>query len=433
MTMPTMSASEIVLIALTVILAVLCATRRLLRTDHLAPRFVLRFVAAFMVLAAAAVHAEVPGGVPATVAVTFDRHAIRPAVAEGLADRTTGRTVTADDPVRIASISKLVTALGVMRLVDAGTLDLDRDVSEYLGWRLRHPAFPDRPITLRQLLSHRSGLTDGADYIIPLGETLRQRLADPRAWDPAHGPGDDWFHYTNLNFPVVASVMEAATATRFDRLMQRLVLRPLRLSACYNWSGCNAAEAARAVVLYRADGSVAKDDLRGVLPTCPVVVAEGKPCDLEAYTPGWNGALFSPQGGLRISMNDLARVGQMFARGGRGFLSPASFAALTTPQWRFNGQNGVGENGEPDGFFCAYGLGVQLIGNADPGCNDDPFRDGIPRLGHPGEAYGLRSGLWLDARTGRGAAFFTTAVPDDTAKGASAFTAAEEAVLKRVR
>ena len=369
---------------------------------------------------------------PATVAVTFDRHSIRPALAEGLADRATVRAATADDPVRVASISKLVTALGVLRLVDKGRLDLDRDVSDYLGWLLRHPAYPDRPITLRLLLSHRSGLTDGADYIIPLGETLRQRLADPRAWDPAHGPGDDWFHYTNLNFPVAASVMEAATGERFDRLMLRLVLQPLKLAACYNWAGCDASAAARAVVLYRADGSVARDDLHGLLPACPVVVIEGRPCDLAAYVPGWNGALFSPQGGLRISMRDLARIGQMLARSGRGFLSHASFAALTTPQWRFTGKNGIGENGEPDGFFCAYGLGLQLIGSGSAGCNDDPFGDGVPRFGHPGEAYGLRSGLWLDPKTGKGVAFFTTAIADDAPNGKSAFTAAEEAVLARV-
>ncbi|WP_298189881.1 serine hydrolase [Novosphingobium sp.] len=392
-----------------------------------------RLIAAFFLLAATAAQAQSPVVFPTTVAVVFDRQTIRPVVVEGTADQTGGRAVTADDPVRIASVSKLVTALGVMRLVDAGVLDLDRDVSDYLGWRLRHPAFPDRPITLRQLLSHRSGLTDDADYIIPLGETIRQRLADPRAWDPAHGPGDDWFHYTNLNFPVVASVLEASTGERFDHLMRKLVLVPLGLSACYNWSGCNGVAAASAVVLYRADGSVARDDLRGVLPACPVVVPDGKPCDLAGYTPGWNGALFSPQGGLRISMTDLARIGRMLARGGEGFLSPESFAALVTPVWRFNGHNGVGENGEPDGFFCAYGLAVQLIGNEGPGCNDDPFGDGIPRLGHPGEAYGLRSGLWLDPNTGRGVAFFTTAVPDNAARGTSAFTAAEEGVLARVR
>ncbi|KUR73729.1 serine hydrolase [Novosphingobium fuchskuhlense] len=397
-------------------------------------RPVLRLLAALL-LPAAEAHAQTPVIFPVTVAVTFDRKDIHPVLVEGTADLRSGRPVAASDPVRIASISKLVTALGVMRLVDAGTLDLDRDVSDYLGWPLRHPQFPERPITLRLLLSHRTGLTDGADYIIPLGETLRQRLADPRAWDPAHGPGgqrtEDWFHYTNLNFPVVASVMEAATGERFDRLMQRLVLQPLGLKACYNWSGCDADAADHVVVLYRADGSIARDDLDGRLPECPVVVLPGRPCDLAAYIPGWNGALFSPQGGLRISMMDLARIGQMLARGGEGFLSPASFAALVTPEWRFGGRNGVGENGEPDGFFCTYALALQHTATQGEGCHDDPFGDGISRLGHPGEAYGLRSGLWFDPGTGRGIAFFTTAVPDDAAKGRSAFTAAEEAVIAR--
>lgn len=371
----------------------------------------------------------------ATVAVAFDRTAIRPVLAEGLADRVTGRAVSADDPVRIASISKLVTALGVLRLVDQGQLDLDRDVSDYLGFALRNPAFPDRPITLRLLLSHQSSLVDGGElYIIPLGVTLRERLADPRVWDRDHAPGSGWFHYTNLNFPVVASVMERVTGERFDVLMQRLVLRPLRLDACFNWgAGCSAQAFRRAVVLYRADGSVARDDLRGNPPVCPVAVAEGQPCDLARYRPGDNGALFSPQGGLRIAMRDLARIGQLLARRGQGFLAPRSFAALTTPAWRFTGGNGLGEDGTASGFFCAYGLAAQTVAVGGAGCHDDLFDDGRRRIGHSGEAYGLRSGLWLDPVSGRGLAFFTSALPDATPRGRSAFTAAEEALVERAR
>ena len=85
---------------------------------------------------------------PVTVAVVFDRLVVRPVLAAGAADPQTGRAATADDPVRIASISKLATALGVMRLVDDRRLDLDRDVSDYLGWSLRNPAFPDRPVRI---------------------------------------------------------------------------------------------------------------------------------------------------------------------------------------------------------------------------------------------------------------------------------------------
>lgn len=375
---------------------------------------------------------------PAQVAVEFDRHSLRPAIAEGEADRTTHRKVTADDPVRIASISKLVTTLGLMRLVDQGKLDLDRDVSDYLGWKLRNPAFPDKPITLAMLLSHRSSLLDGPDlYIIPLGMSLRERLADARVWDSAHAPGSDWFHYTNLNFPVAASVMERVTGERFDKLMARLVLKPLKLDACFNWGeGCSAKMAKRAVVLYRATGEVAKDDLQGRLPDCPVVPAADGSCDLSAYRPGDNGALFSPQGGLRISMNGLARVGQVLANGGRPLLSAGAFRAMTLPRWTFNGGNGLGEDGEASGFFCAYGLAVHRLARKQAqkqaGCHDDPFGDGVERLGHSGDAYGLKAGLWIDAKKGRGVAFFVTAVGDEPGKR-SAFTAREEALLDRLK
>ena len=366
---------------------------------------------------------------PATVAVAFDARTSEVRVAEGLADRASGRAVTADDPVRIASVSKLVTALGVMRLVDQRVLDLDRDVSDFLGWPLRNPAFPETPVTLRLLLSHRAGLLDGDDdYVIPVGETLRARLAAPRLWDAGHAPGSDWFHYANMNFPVVASVMEAATGERFDRLMAREVTAPLGLNACFNWSGCDAATLARAVVLYRAGGEVARDDLHGVPPACPGVPAADGSCEMSGYIPGNNGSIFSPQGGLRISMNDLAKLGQMLLARGEGFLRPVSFAELTAPAWRFDGSNGLGEEGEADGVFRAYGLAVHTIGMA-PG--DDLFGDGRERFGHSGEAYGLRSGLWVDPAAGTGLAFFTTSVPDDEPRGTSAFSRIEEAVVRR--
>lgn len=373
---------------------------------------------------------------PATVAVQFDRQTINPVLAEGLADRAIGRAVTADSPVRIASISKLVTTLGVLRLVDQGKLSLDRDVSDYLGWRLRNPAFPDQRITLRLLLSHQSSLRDGGErYIIPLDVALRERLAEPAMWDGAHGPRAGWFAYSNINFPVAASVIERVTGERFDVAMSRLVLKPLKLDACFNWgAGCSAGAFRRAAILYRASGEVARDDLKGQPPLCPVVPAQDGSCDLARYQPGQNGALFGPQGGLRISMRDLARIGQMLAKGGKGFLSERSYREMTRVQWQAGpGKGGVGEYGENNGFFCAYGLGLQRIGSGGPGCNDDLFGDGKARMGHSGEAYGLRSGLWWDPVSGRGLAFFTSAVPDDTPTGRSAFTAREEAVVERSR
>lgn len=362
----------------------------------------------------------------AQVRVDFDVRSARVAVLEGLADPSGSRALTPDDPVRIASVSKLFVALGVLRLVDRGVLDLDADVSRWLGWNLRHPDFPDRPVTLRLLLSHRAGITDRADYVIPLGENVRDWLTRPDVWDRDHAPGE-FFRYANLNFPVIATIMEAATHERFDRLMAREVFGPLGLDACFNWTACSDAAIARAVVLTAPDGAVLRDDLKGRRPPCPVVPAGDGSCTLDAYRAGTNGGLFSPQGGLRISANGLAKTGQMLLAGGRGFLSRRSFAALRRMAWRLDRGNGDSE----EGFYCAFGLSVQQIGVRARGCNDDLSARGVRLLGHAGEAYGLRSGLWVDMRRRSGFAYFLTGLGEAPQRGQSAFTAPEEALVRR--
>ena len=365
---------------------------------------------------------------------TFDRSGVTASGASGLADRAAGRSLTVDDPVRIASISKLVVALGVMRLVEQGRLDLDRDVSDWLGWRLRNPAYPDQPITLRLLLSHRSSLRDEIDYAVPFGTTLREALANPRAFDSDHRPGD-YFRYSNLNFPVIASVMERAGGERFDRLMDRLVMAPLGLDACFNWTTCSDAAIGRAVVLYAPDGAVVRDDLGGRRPDCPVLAPEGVSCDLSGYVKGSNGALFSPQGGLRASVRDLAVVGRLLLGRGRHeglpFLREESIAAMLAPEWRYDGGS---PNGETEGgFYCGYGLAVQRLPVAQPGCGDDLFGDGRAMVGHAGDAYGLRSGLWIDPERGEGIAYFATGNGESPPVGRSAYRRVEEWLAARLR
>lgn len=319
-----------------------------------------------------------------------------------------------------------------MRLVEQGRLDLDEDVSAKLGWQLRNPAFPDSPITLRLLLSHRSSIQDEIDYVVPLGRELRTELANPKAFDREHGPGG-FFRYSNLNFPIVASVMEMATGERFDRLADRLVLDPLGLDACFNWTTCSDATLARAVILYEKDGSVLRDDLGGRQPDCPVVPAADGSCDLGGYMLGTNGALFSPQGGLRISARDLATVGQLLLNKGRHrgqtFLSKASIAAMLEPSWRFDGSNGQTDKG----FYCAYGLATQSLPLPTQGCRDDLFGNGRAVVGHAGDAYRLRSGLWVDQKRGVGIAYFATNNGEDPPYGSSSYRAVEEWLARKLK
>lgn len=363
----------------------------------------------------------------ATVVVAFDRENIRPLIAEGLANKDTGRPVEANDPVRIASISKLIMALTALRLMDEGKVELDRDVSDYLGWQLRSPHHQQAPVTLAHLLSHRAGLSDAAGYSIPLGESLEAKLADPAAWRAVGPAGEAAFEYANLGSPIVATVLEAASAERYDRLVERLVFKPLGVKACLNWIGCDSDMQARAVTLYRYTGEVATDGPAKVPPVCAIPVAEGTPCDLDAYVPGTNASIFSPQGGVRIGMMDLAKIGQALLRGpDSGLLMPDTLERLATSA--FEGQTGARQ------LFCHYGLGLQVLEMPGSDCDDTLFATGQPWVGHAGEAYGLLSGLWFDGAGERGFVYFLTqAPPPPGGEDTGNFTLQEKALMARAQ
>jgi CubicO group peptidase (beta-lactamase class C family) len=270
------------------------------------------------------------------------------------------------------------------------------------------------------------------DYVIPLGGSLREVMADPKNWDPQHGPGDNYFAYVNLNYPIVGSIVEKVTGERFDLWMRREVLEPMKLDACYNWPTCSDAIVARAVELDSPDGKPEKDDLHGRRPDCPVFVKDGAPCDLSLWRVGENGALFAPQGGLRVSARGLARIGRMLLNGGTldgvRVLSPRAVDTLLTQTWAFDGANGKIDGG----FYCSAGNGTHRIPNRQPGCADDMGTRRALLTGHAGDAYGMKSGLWIDPARGRGIAYFVTGVPDQAVKARdSAYTAAEVHAFRR--
>ena len=354
--------------------------------------------------------AENAGPPPAAVVVSFDRDSIDPLIVEGLANKETGRALEANDPVRIASISKLIMSLTALRLMDEGKVDFERDVSEYLGWQLRSPNHPEAPVTLKHLLTHRAGLSDKAGYIIPLGESLEAKLADPAAWRDTGFPGVATFEYANLGSPVVATVLEAASGERYDRLVERLVFKPLGVKACLNWTLCDAGMQARAVTLYRDTGEPARDAPADLPPACTIPVTAGAPCDLDSYVPGTNASIFSPQGGVRIGMMDLARIGQELQRwASSDFLSANALGLWWGEMFAASAQHAPGERVAD---FCAYGLAAYALDNEAP-CVDELINDGNARIGHGGEAYGLRSGLWMSFTNppAPSYAYFTTEVP----------------------
>ncbi|MEM1194576.1 MAG: serine hydrolase domain-containing protein [Pseudomonadota bacterium] len=364
---------------------------------------------------------------PATIVVAFDRETVTPLIAEGVRNFESRAPVEFNDPVRIASISKLVMALATLRLVDEGKVDLDADVSEYLGFKVRSPNFPEAPVSLAQLLSHRAGLRDKAGYIIPLGESLEAKLADPDAWYADAPPGEAPFEYANLGSPLVATALEAATGERYDALLQRTVFGPLGVEACVNWIGCSDDMAARAVALYRHTGEPARDYPGDRPPACSIPVAEGVECTLENYVPGTNASVFSPQGGVRIGMVDLAKIGrELMIADNNNFLSDAALNRLGRSL--VTGQNPGQE------FFCTYGFGVQMINRPGRDCADRLFEGDVMYIGHSGEAYGLQSGLWFAATGKNGLAFFRTQAPPPAGgEDTGGFTQGEKDLIARAQ
>ena len=373
--------------------------------------------------------------------VVADRTHILRAQAWGHAvlDPARPRALTPDTPVRVASISKLVVALTAWKLIEQGRLAADADVSAYLHFPLRNPAHPATPITLRQLLSHTSGIDDGPGYSFPPTATLQSSLT-PQHWSAA-APGNR-FSYANLNYGIVATILEGVTHTRFDRLARTTILAPLHLDACFNWSGCSPAAVANAAVLYRRGKDETAwnpsgpwvpqiDDLHGTAPACPV---RGQPaCDLSRYVPGTNATLLSPQGGLRISANGLAAIGRLILNRGEvdgiRLLKPATINAMLTPVWRDIGQ----PSGDTyKGLMRVYASGPQLL-SGDAHARDQPVPGRLLAwAGHLGEAYGLLGGLWIDRRARRVYVYLITGLGDDPARypgHRSAFSAVEEAVL----
>jgi CubicO group peptidase (beta-lactamase class C family) len=373
------------------------------------------------------------------------------------------RPLTVNNPMRIASLSKLLVGLAAMRLVETGQLDLSKDAGAYLGWVVRNPNFPTRVITVGMIASHTSSVRDVDLPVIPLPYDMRHGFlaggdmsAGGEHWAKDQPPG--YFKYANLNTGLLATILEAATGERFDALMKRLVFEPLKLSACFNWIGCSDAQVAEAVTLYRRGVDEAQwapwgpwmsqvDDLKGKRPTCPALRATPDiACDLKMLAPGANASIYSPQGGLRMSLADLARVAQLLAGDGAlegvRFLKPETLSLLSAPMWR---SDGLGANGDTyEGAMCGYGLHVQtLTGGAAGACRDDPLplgRSGKSQtmgwIGHLGEAYGLLGGLWVDPKSRTGYVYLITGTPDDPTKHPgqrSAFTAWEEAVLQALR
>lgn len=272
----------------------------------------------------------------------------------GVADMESGVLVTADTPFNVASISKAVTAWEIMRLVEAGDIDLDAPANQYLTrWQI--PALGRNnadEATIRRILSHTAGLSvDGyrafePDQALPaLEDFLSGEAAEPV--QVMITPGRR-FMYSGGGYTALQLLIEELTGESFAERMQQELFAPLGMEhTSFVWT-----PELGAATAYQPNGQ-----------------PEPKVVHLDQAA-----------GGLYTSANDLARF---FTSGMTDeWLTPESVALMHTPV---------------DGTDGAYGFGYYV----------ETLPDGSTAVWHDGQGWGARTIFFLIPEKGEGLIILT--------------------------
>lgn len=317
------------------------------------------------------------GGVPGLAAAILIDGEVAWTGTYGHADIEADRVVTEDTIFSVASVSKTIAAVPLLRLVEDGLVGLDDEASEHLGFALAHPEHPVTPITVRMLMTHTSGLADNwpvlgrvtnagdplvgleefaAGYVVPGGDYYD-------AVNFAAEPGTDW-QYCNAAFGVLGHLVENVSGASLRERSQSDVFGPLAMDST-GW--------------FLADVDSAR------LAT-PYTYNQARDAHLPLEQTGFG---HYPAGGLRTSLNDLTRFLRAFMNGGEldgvRVLEAGTVATLFELQapelsrrqglvWRYDtvgGRRYVGHSGATIGgsaqmlFRPEDNVGVILMTNGD--------------------------------------------------------------------
>lgn len=271
--------------------------------------------------------------------------------------------LTDDCIFRIASISKSFSATSIMQLVEAKKLSLEDDASDLIGFPLRNPKFPDKVITLKMLLSHRSSINDSQGYF-SLDSINPATNPDYAKCYNNYAPGTGYM-YCNLNYNMTGAIIEKYSGERFDQYVKHHVLDPLNI---YGGYCVDSLDKNRFATIYEFNKETAK------FTNSPNAYAP-RSKEIADYVMGKTTPIFSPTGGMKISATDLAKYMIMHMNlgkaNGKRIISKRSARIMQTPL-------SSDEN---------YGLAI---------LKTDKLIEGKTLTGHTGSAYGLYSTMFFE-------------------------------------
>lgn len=305
--------------------------------------------------------------------------------------------------LRIASLSKIFVAAAYMQLAEQGKIDLDADISRYLGFTLRNPNYPDTPITSKMLLSHTSSLRDGEVYTIPSKYSLQELFRPDGMFykGGAHyapygeAPGE-FFCYTNLNYGILGTIIEKVTQTRFDKYMKQAFFDPMGIDASFNITDFNEAALNDFGLIYQ------KQEY-GVWNTNGPWIAQ-----VDDYS------------ALKIYGNNLYNIYNYdeYITGTNATIFFSARRFENKPYWTLNEAKTNGDT--YGGLMNCFGLGIQNVKNIDKD-RFLPDRD-IEMSGHFAEAYGLLAGMFIDREHKNGFIYIMNGMPGPESANAGAYS-----------
>jgi CubicO group peptidase (beta-lactamase class C family) len=155
---------------------------------------------------------------------------------EGMANFRSKRPITATTPLHLASVSKIITATAILKLIDANKIKLDQKVNTILK------TFPYPEVTIKTLLNHRSGMrnyayfTDKRDGVWDRHNILtNQDILDIMATKDIglESKTDTRFSYCNTNYAMLALIIEKVTNMSYKKAMERMIFKPLGMKHTY--------------------------------------------------------------------------------------------------------------------------------------------------------------------------------------------------------
>jgi CubicO group peptidase (beta-lactamase class C family)/D-alanyl-D-alanine dipeptidase len=282
---------------------------------------------------------------PALSIVLVDNQEIVWAAGFGFGDPQAKSPASATTVYRVGSVSKLFTDLAVMWLVEQGKLNLDAPVTDCLpGFRPQNPF--DKPISLRHLMTHRSGLVREppvGHYFDPTAPSLAATVERLNGTTLVLAPGAK-AKYSNAAIAVVGYVLERTQKQPFAEYLRTNVMEPLGMKRS----------------AFAPTPELTKDLAQALMWTY-----HGREFPAPKFELG-----IAPAGSMYTTVTDLGRFLSVLFAGGRPLINPETLARMYTPQFAEPGAN------------SGFGIGF-MVGEFE----------GRRRVGHSGAVYGFATEL----------------------------------------